>query len=249
MTKKPSHDTSLGGEGDRFPETTGDISSMLGQDGPTLGRPELELLCRRYWKPVYAYVRIAWAKSNEDAKDLAQAFFLWLMEGETLQRYDAERGGFRAYLKVLLNRFVGHEERALKRLKRGGNVHIVSIDEESASPRDLDRGSKESDPDAVFERVWLDQILQGALERVRERWTAEGRELRFKVYEALTDPVKSEQPSYKDLAARFDLKQSDIENYLFAIREAIRAEVRTALRQVTASPQEFEDEWKRLFGG
>jgi len=120
VNTKPSRDTSLGGDGDRFPETGGDIRSLLGQD-PS----RLELLCRRYWKPVYAYVRIAWSKGNEDAKDLTQAFFLWLMEGETLARYDAEKGGFRAYLKTLLKRFVGHEERALQRLKRGGDARIV----------------------------------------------------------------------------------------------------------------------------
>ena len=249
MKKRPPQDTSLGGEGDRFPETTGDIRSLLGHEGPSLGKPELELLCRRYWKPVYAYVRIAWTKSNEDAKDLTQAFFLWLMEGETLQRYDAERGGFRAYLKVLLKRFVGHEERALNRLKRGGDVHFVSIEGETPTAPDLLPGSTESDPDAVFERVWLDQILRGAIDRVRQRCVDGGKELRFQVYEAYTVPLKSDRPSYKELAARFELKQSDIENYLFAIREAIRAEVRVALLQVTASPQEFEDEWKRLFGG
>lgn len=249
MKKRPSQDTSLGGEGDRFPETTGDIRSMLGQPAPALDRAHLELLCSRYWKPVYAYVRIAWSKGNEDAKDLTQAFFLWLMEGETLQRYDAARGGFRAYLKVLLKRFVGHEERALKRLKRGGDLRIFSIEGETPGLRDLPSGPEAADPDKAFEKVWLDQILRGAVDRVRERWAAGGKEQRFKVYEAFTTPPKAERPSYKDLAATFALKQSDVENYLFAIREAIRAEVRTALLQVTASPQEFDDEWKRLFGG
>jgi DNA-directed RNA polymerase specialized sigma24 family protein len=240
LKKRPPQDTSLGGEGDRFPETTGEIRSLLGNPGPLA-----ELLCRRYWKPVYAYVRIAWSKTNDDAKDLTQAFFLWLMEGETLRKYDAERGGFRAYLKVLLKRFVGHEERALKALKRGGDVHRVSLDGELPVLRDL----AAADADSVFEKVWLDQILRGAIDRVRERCASTGKEVRFQVYQAFTVPQKSDRPSYKELAARFGLKVSDVENYLFAIREAIRAEVRSALLQVTSSPQEFEDEWKRLFGG
>lgn len=243
MKRRPSQDTSLGGEADRFPETGGDVRSLLGE-GRAAGPAQLELLCRRYWKPVYAYVRIAWSKGNEDAKDLTQAFFLWLMEGETLRRYEPGRGGFRAYLKVLLKRFVGHEERALKRLKRGGEAHIVSLDGEAPALREA-----AVDPDAAFEKAWLDDLLRDAIERVRARAAAEGKEIRFQVYLARTSPPAAERPSYKELAARFGLKDSDVENYLFAVREAIREEARAALLQATSDPQEFEDEWKRLFGG
>lgn len=237
---KPSRDTSLGGDGDRFPETGGDIRSLLGEGRPA-DPARLELLCRRYWKPVYAYVRIAWSKGNEDAKDLTQAFFVWLMEGETLERYDAGRGGFRAYLKTLLKRFVGHEERALTRLKRGGDARIVSLDGELPSSRE-----PAVDPDAAFEKAWLEDLLREAIEKVRAR-EADG--VRFQVYLARTSPVKEERPSYKELAARFGLKESDVENYLFAVREAIREETRAALLRATSGPAEFEDEWKRLFGG
>ena len=237
VKRRPSQDTSLGGDGDRFPETGGDLRALLKAE-PS----QMEVLCRRYWKPVYAYVRIAWSKGNEDAKDLTQAFFLWLMEGETLARYDAEKGGFRAYLKTLLKRFVGHEERALQRLKRGGDARIVSLDGDV--PREI-----AADPDAAFEKAWLDELLSGAIERVRARAAAEGKEIRFQVYLARTTPPKAERPSYKELAARFGLKDTDIENYLFAVREAIREETRAALLQATSGPREFEDEWKRLFGG
>jgi len=245
VKKRPPQDTSLGGEGAGFPETTGDILSILGSPGPSADRANLEVLCRRYWKPVYAYIRIAWAKSNEDAKDLTQAFFLWLIGGETLKRYDPARGGFRAYLKVLLKRFVGHEERALSRLKRGGDLHIVSLDGETPVLRQF---APASDPEEVFEKVWFDQLLRGAIDRVRDRLVAGGKEIRFRLYQEFTQPPKSERPSYKDLAARHGLKESDIENYLFSIREEIRRELRTGLAQMTTSAQEFEDEWKRLFG-
>ncbi len=248
MKKRPPQDTSLGGEGAGFPETTGGILSVLGNNGPSADRSNLEGLCRRYWKPVYAYVRIAWAKGNEDAKDLTQAFFLWLIGGETLQRYDSARGGFRAYLKTLLKRFVGHEERALKRLKRGGDLNIVSLEGETPVLREFASDPAAVDPEQAFEKVWFDQLVRGAVDRVRERCIASGKELRFRAYQEFTQPPKSERPSYKELAARLGLKESDIENYLFSIREDIRAELRTGLAQVTGSAQEFEDEWMRLFG-
>lgn len=244
MKNKPPRDTSLGGDRARFPETTDGVLSVV---GPSADRSTVEILCRRYWKPVYAYIRIAWAKGNEDAKDLAQAFFLWLLEGDALRHYDPQKGGFRTYLRVLLKRFVGHEDRALHRLKRGGDVRLVSLEGEAPVLRELSDPSA-ADPEMIFEKVWFEELVQGAVGRVRERCSAAGHEIRFRVYEEFTGFPKSERPSYKELAVRHGLKESDVENYMFWVREDIRAELRTGLAQVTASVQEFEDEWKRLFG-
>src|SRR5262252_4981622 len=98
-------ETSLGGAGRDFPKTAGDMLSKVLDSSTGVRRAGFEDLSRRYWKPVYYYVRLAWAKTNEDAKDLSQAFFLWLTEGDTLRRYQPERASFRAYLKSLLKHF------------------------------------------------------------------------------------------------------------------------------------------------
>ena len=58
-------DTTLGGGGKAFPETT------LG----FAGNADVETLCHRYWKPVYSWIRIARARTNDDAKDLTQEFW------------------------------------------------------------------------------------------------------------------------------------------------------------------------------
>ena len=244
MRNRPPRDTSLGGDRARFPETTDGVLSLV---GPSAERADFEVLCARYWKPVYAWVRIAWGKGNEDAKDLAQAFFLWLIEDDALRRYDPKKGGFRTYLLVLLKRFVGHEERALNRLKRGGGLRHVSLEGEAPVLRELSDPSA-ADPEKVVERVWLEELLRDAVDRVRRRFVADGQENRFRVYEEFTAPAKSERPSYRELAARHGLKESDVENCLFRIREEIRKELRTGLARGTAGAQELEDEWKRLFG-
>src|SRR5262252_713441 len=94
--------TNLGGPSDAFPATTqGILDGLKGPDGPGY-RASFEEICRRYWKPVYAYIRAAWAKNNESAKDLTQAFFLSLTEDGQLKAFDPARGNFRGYLKVIL---------------------------------------------------------------------------------------------------------------------------------------------------
>jgi RNA polymerase sigma-70 factor (ECF subfamily) len=220
-------DTSLGGGEKAFPETTMGFAAGL----PGGEAASLETLCRRYWKPVYGYLRIAWAKSNEDAKDATQAFFAWLLEGDALRRYEPAKGGFRAYLKVLLRRFAGHDERDRHRLKRGGAGPVLPLE------GDLPGLPSGDDPEKAFESVWFEEVVNDALRQVRD-----ARPDRFRVYEAYA--MVAEPPSYAELAARMNLTVGEVEKALYFVREEIRAEIRRRL----ARDGEVEDDWKRLLG-
>ena len=129
-------DTSIEG-GRSFPLTSwGLIAGM--KDSATMTRQQaLENLCARYWKPVYHFVRRAWSKSNEDAKDLAQGFFIKLLEGELLKRYKPERGGFRTYLKVLLRGYAADQQDALMALKRGGGARRLAIEDDDTPLKEI----------------------------------------------------------------------------------------------------------------
>jgi RNA polymerase sigma-70 factor (ECF subfamily) len=225
-----SRDTSLGGAEARFPET----ATGVGADS--------EALARLYWKPVYAYVRLAWAKSNEDAKDLTQAFFLWLFEDRALDGYDSTRGGFRPYLKVLLRRFVGHQDRALNALRRGGSARRLDLD--GTLPV---LASRESDPEAAFERVCLEEVLNGALETVRRRLTAVGREGDYRVYEAYVLAPEQDRPTYAELARTSNLTEKDVDRILAAVRADVRQAARDALAR-DAGTGSVDDEWRRFLG-
>ena len=240
-----SGDTTLGGGDKAFPETTLGFAGGLRNPATADYTRSLETLCSRYWKPVYSYIRIAWAKSNEDAKDVTQSFFAWLLEEDALRKYDPARGGFRAYLKVLLRRFVGHGERDLHRLKRGGGARVFSLDGEAPVLPELQSGNV--DPETVFERVWLEELVQQSIGRVRERFVQSGREDRFRAYEAFA--LGSEpRPSYAEIAARHGMTVGEVEKALFMVREEIRAEMRAAIARSAGSDRELEDEWKRLLG-
>jgi RNA polymerase sigma-70 factor (ECF subfamily) len=238
-----TQDTSLGGGQREFPQTLWDVILRARDADAAVRRDGLEDLCRRYWKPVYRYLRVSWAKTNEDAKDLTQAFFLWLMEGETLARYQPERAGFRAYLKSLLKHFVQHQEDAVRRLKRGGGVRILPLDgalpvADPASP----------DPESTFDAAWRGALVADALGRVRERLQSRGRGLQYEVYEAYELRAPSDRPTYVELARRFGLKEKDVDNHLVAVREEVRSEVRREIGRLTADADDLEKEWHDLFG-
>jgi DNA-directed RNA polymerase specialized sigma24 family protein len=69
-------------------------------------------LSKLYWYPLYAFIRHRGA-SPEDAQDLAQGFFLHLLEHKTLSRVDRSRGKFRSFLLASLRNYLSNEaERA-----------------------------------------------------------------------------------------------------------------------------------------
>lgn len=240
-------DTTLGGSGRHFPETTVGFLSLLRQATEVGYREALEILCRRYWKPVYAYVRVGWSKTNEDAKDLTQAFFLWIQENGALKRFQEERGGLRPYLKVLLRRFVKDKDVAVHRLKRGGGATVLSLGD-AAALEELIADPRSTDPEAVFERVWRTELVEHAFERLRERCRAEGRSIAFAVLEGFDFAAGSERPTYKELGDRLGLAESEVKKHLFALRDALLRELRSDLAQMTRTDAERDDEWNTLFG-
>jgi len=241
-------ETTLGGPERYFPETTVGFLSLLRRNTEDGRRAALEVLCRRYWKPVYAYVRSGWSKSNDDAKDLTQAFFLWIQENGALGRFEEERGGLRPYLKVLLRRFVKDKDAAVHRLKRGGGVQVLPLDGDTAALQDLICDPRAVDPEAAFERVWRTELVEQAVERLRERCRVEGRGLAFSVLEGYDLATDAEQPTYRSLGERLGLSEGDVKKHLFAMRDALLRELRAELAQLAAGDADQRRELEILFG-
>lgn len=228
-------DTTLGGVGRAFPETSLGLVGPLGDPaGPGYARA-FERLCLQYWRPVYLFLRIARAKSNEDAKELTQEFFLWLFEDPALGRFDPARGGFRPFLKTLLRRFVGHQDRDATRQKRGGGARHFSLEGDAPELPEV-----RSDPEEAFEAAWLEELIAQSLSRVR----AKGPASRISIYEDVT--LVPERPSYADVARRRGVSERDVEKAVYLVREDLRRELRILIGE--SAGVDADDEWKRLLG-
>ena len=79
MARRHDH-TSLGGEGRAFPPTEWTWLLSCPQREAVLAE-----LCRKYWKPIYCYLRSI-GFGNEQAKDLTQGFFTDKVLGQDLVR-------------------------------------------------------------------------------------------------------------------------------------------------------------------
>ncbi len=241
-------DTNIGGKRRGFPETDSDLLPGLRAPDAGVRRVAFEDLCQRYWKPAYLFLRTGWAKTNEDAKDLTQAFFLWLLESGAVSGYDAGRGSFRRYLKVMLRSFVSHEDRALHALKRGGGVQFLSLEGSMPQVEEVLPDSGQADPEKVFERMWLVELVKAATERVREQYRREGRDAAFEIYKEYVLDAGGERPTYAALADRLGLNVRDVEAQLRALRLSLRREIRSELSQMTPGDHELEEELVAIFG-
>ncbi len=230
-----------------FPNTTWGFISRI-EDAPGANyRAGLELLCCRYWKPIYYYLRVACARTEEDAKDLTQAFLLWLLEGEALKKYARERGSFRRFLKVLLTRFVGHEDRAARRIKRGGAARILPLEGADRPLEDIVMDRTGVSPERVLDQQWVTMLMERAVERVKRLFSESGREVHFGVFEAHDLPRGGEAPAYAELAARFGIRESQVRDYLYLARRSVREQIRAELALLTRDARELEEEWNELF--
>lgn len=243
MTGK-SDDTELGGPAGAFPRTTAGLVGGLAPGFDPEDRPRFEELCRRYWKPVYAYLRITAARTNEDAKDLTQSFFAWLLERDVLSRYREARGRFRTFLIAVLKGFLADHRKSEGRLKRGGGTSIIRFDAEDRSLDRLPADPRTSQPEAFFDQMWFMSVLSNAVERVRERADP----LAFRVFEARDLNGGAEPPSYAEVAARLGIRETQVRDLLAVMRRELREEVRAEIARQTRGPEDLEGELDAFLG-
>ena len=98
----------------------------------------LRSLCETYYSPVelfvQRYITAATSKSTDDARDLTHEFFAKLLEGQSLQNADRNRGRFRSYLLGAVKHFLADHRDREATLKRGGGhlPHSLSAPADSA---------------------------------------------------------------------------------------------------------------------
>lgn len=228
-------DTAIGGTGDRFPSTQ--LSLLEAAAGGGLANDALERVAALYWKPVYRFVRIKFHKSNEDAKDLTQGFFASALEREFLARFDPAKASFRTYVRMAVERFAATVHEAANRRKRGGGAAFEPLEEETAAG--------ESAEDA-FEREWRRQLFSLALDDLRARCEAAGKQLQWRIFESY-DLADGARPSYAELAARFGVAETAVTNHLAWARRTLRELVSERMRGVTSGDGELRAEMRRLW--
>lgn len=223
-----------------FPTTRRSVILALASDDASERERAFGTLVGCYWKPLYKYARVHWRRSPEDAEDLTQSFFARAFEKETLAAYDPAKASFRTFLRLLFDRSLSNEYKAATRIKRGGGTTTLDFD---AAEREIGPDENALTPEEYFQREWVRSVFALAVDRLQK----EAKPLHFALFEAY-DLDDDHGVSYRDLAVRFDISESNVTNWLAATRRRFRELVLEALREVTASDQEFRSEARALLG-
>ncbi len=240
-------DTAIGGPRQAFPATPRSAVLGAGSDDPIERGRAFTRLVRGYWKPVYKHVRLRWKKSNEEAKDLTQAFFARAFENGTFSSYDASVAKFRTFVKRCLDNFVTNTEEAKNAKKRGGGTIAISLDFGEAEAELAGALTDGSNVEDVFDREWIASTVGACATELREELEARGRSRAYEVFARYDlEEGSGERPTYAALARELGIKSSDVSNYLNATRARFREIVLERLGELTGTEDERVSEAEQI---
>ena len=229
-------DTAIQEGGSRFPATAWSLLSRLRDPRDPRVQEYLNRMIEMYWRPIYKYVRIAWKRTNEDAKDLTQAFFIHLIEGDLLAKADPDRGNFRKLLMTSLRNFLSNESRAGHAQKRGGGRVIVSLDlAEETGAHDS------NDPKEAFESQWAKDVLGRSIDKLSHT-------VRPQVFSAFR-LFHLEDTAVRDIAAQLKATEAQVGHFIQDARMVLRRLVMDEIRDYVHDDAEIARELDELFKG
>ncbi len=226
-----------------FPTTSWTIVAAAGRH--STGSPDaLAKLCAAYWFPVYAFIRRKGYR-REQAEDLCQEFFAWILERGALAAARRERGRFRSFLLATAGNFLANEWDREHAQKRGGGASPLPLDFESGDVRYCREPFHEFTPEALFDRQWAMTILELALARLQEEQKRRGHTEQFERLRAFLteDNVRG---SYEEIAADLKIGVPALRTALHRLRRRYSELIREEIAAIVADPNEVEDEIRFL---
>jgi RNA polymerase sigma-70 factor (ECF subfamily) len=246
----PSAVFNVHGRPDRFATTRWSVVLACANSGGEEHKAHeaLNQLCESYWRPVFAFI-CRHGHSSAEAQDLAQDFFVMVLEGNLLKLADPHRGRFRALLLKSLQNFLREAAVRSRAHKRGGNVHFISWDDwMAAAPSRFSISPvalQSWPPERLFDLRWAATVTEHALRRLREECEAKGR---LRVFDALSSCLGAERMdiSYANIAATLGIEETVVKKLLHRLRQRYRDLLRDEVAETVSDPAEIDDEIRYL---
>ncbi len=201
-------------------------------------------LCRRYRRPVLAYLRAS-GHRGVDAEDLLQGFFLALLEKRYDRAADPSRGRFRSFLLTALKGWLANAHDSARALKRGGGIRHDDIDDHADRDSSLARGES---PEHAFDRDFALTLIECALERLQREADAAGRAGLFAALSVhLVEPA--EGGDYRRIADELGMTPNHVAVSVRRWRRRLAELVRAELADTLADPTQADAELAALRRG
>ncbi|MBN1507576.1 MAG: sigma-70 family RNA polymerase sigma factor [Sedimentisphaerales bacterium] len=241
-------DTSIGGAERAFHTTQWSAIEEIATGGQGDRETLINDLLKKYWKPVYCYLRHR-GYGNEPAKDLTQGFFEEVVLGRGLVYQASQaKGSFRRFLLTSLVRYVRsvrRKEIARKRIPKSKLVALESIDPTELIGPVSGLTAKES-----FDYAWVSALLDTVLAEVEtdcdeHSLTAHWNVFRDRVLEPIAQDT--EPPSLAEICEKYGLENTKTaSNMVVTVTRRLQAAIRRHLRQVLSAETTVEEETREI---
>ena len=202
--------------------------------------------CEAYWPPLYSFLRHR-GFSSADAQDLVQGFFAHLLEQNTLNHADQQKGRLRTFLLGSLQNFLYNEYDRARALKRGGGRQVVSIEEHLPEAEAAMLATAHLSDAGCYDLVWASTIVSRAWQSLQNDFVAEGKaqwleELKPFVAGGSIVPLNQEQA-----AARLGVPIATLRTWLSRLRQRYRESLRTEVASTVSNPTDVDQELHHLY--
>jgi len=237
--------TEIGGLQDAFLTTHWSLVDAVDSSNDCdRNRALVELLLKRYWKPVYCYLRRK-GYDNEQAKDLTQGFFHEVVLGRKLiERADRSKGRFRSYILAALNNYVSTVHAAETARKRMPERGLATLD--MTDPPELSQVIGQCTPEESFDYVWVSALLEQVLEDVETACYEDGKAKHWSVFrERVLLPITEgvQPPPLSEICHKYDIQNPRVaSNMIITVKRRFQAVLLDHLSQTVTSDARIEDE-------
>jgi DNA-directed RNA polymerase specialized sigma24 family protein len=190
--------------------------------------------------PICTYLR-GKGSSHDEAQDLTQGFFAYLLRREFLSNLQPEGGRFRNFLLVCLRRWMKDERKRVINLKQAAETslepwHELEISESCVVPGTMS-------PEEAFDRAWARELVARSMRALEERWRE-----RAGLFEAIRLTVESpgSVERYAEIAARLGMTEGAVGKAVYDLRKQFAEQIRQEVRDTVASEDDVEGELRHL---
>ena len=208
----------------------------------------LDFLIRRYWKPVYCYLRRSGC-GEEDARDYVQEFFAACLRNDFFAKADPKLGRFRNFLLSALKHFVANARRAARAKKRHPSQGFAFIDDSAFAGEHPGALKHTETPEEIFHRTWRQELVLRVLKNLERACRESGKETHYELFRHyLVAPALdgAEAPHLRELGASAGLSAKDAANRVLTVQRAFHRLLKEEIRLYASSDAELAEELREM---
>ena len=219
----------------RFPVTSLTEIGHAQQNSATQAHKALDSLCRKYWQPLYGYLRFR-GHSRHDAQDITQGFFVNFLSRQGFVKFDPNRGKLRSYLLGALKHYESNWRRDKRAVKRGGKYDHFSFDWLQAEQLYASQLKDAKSPDLLFDKQWILTLLDNAHIALRKDYCLRGK---GKLFDALCVFMDGSPDgvTQAEVARHLDMTVNSVKMALVRMRKRRKTVIQAHVRETVSSDE------------